>query len=485
MSTSISSTGSVSSAGIGSGLDVDSIITGLMKVEQQPLTDLQTKATSINTTISAFGAVKSALSAFRDAASAIALPSAWNATAATSSDASAVGVATGTNAATGSYAIQVQSLAAAQSTVSGTYASGSALVGAGTLHIDLGTWSSGQTAFTARSGSTGVDVTVTASDTLATLAEKINAAGAGVSASVVTDASGARLVFTSSTTGADNAFRITAADADGGNTDSSGLSALAFDPAGGTSATTLTQAAANATATVNGLSISSATNTLSNVFSGLTITLSKVTSAPVQVTVAQDAAAIKKSVQSFVDAYNSLSSLLSTDLKYDSTSKTAGPLQGDSAAMSLQRQLRAMIGGGSTASGAFGSLSQAGLQFQSDGTLKIDDTKFSAALTNPVELKKLFTNVDSANPANNGVATKLRGLTNSLLGAEGLLTTRLAGLNSSLARNGKDQDALSDRLAATKARLQAQYSALDTKMSSISTLNTYITQQIANWNKSS
>ncbi len=485
MTTSISTTGSVSSAGIGSGLDVNAIISGLMKVEQAPLTDLQTRATSIQTTISAFGEVKSAVATFRDAAATLALPSTWNATAGTSSDSTAVSVSTDANATAGTYAVAVTSLAAAQSTVSGTFASSSALVGSGTLHIDLGTWSAGQAAFTAKSGSTGVDIAVTSADTLSTLAGKINSAGAGVTASIVTDTTGSRLVFSSNTTGTDNAFRITASDSDGGNTDASGLSALAFDPAGGTSTTTLTQVAANATATINGVSVASATNTLTGVFNGLTITLAKVSATPVQITVAQDTAGITKAVQGFVDAYNGLSSLLRTDLKYDSSTKIAGPLQADSAAVSLQRQLRNIVGGSSSASSTFTTLSQVGLEVQPDGTLKLNSTKLTSALTsNPSELKKLFTNVDLTTSAKNGVANRLRTFGDSVLGTGGLLTSRIIGLNTKLSGNQKDQDNLNLRLAATKARLQAQYTALDAEMASIGTLSTYITQQIANWNKS-
>ncbi|MEP6875173.1 MAG: flagellar filament capping protein FliD [Burkholderiales bacterium] len=482
--TSISGSGSVSSAGIGSGLDVNTIIAGLMKVEQAPLTDLQTRETSIQTTISAFGEVKSAMAAFRDAAGKLALPSTWNATTATSADTSAVTVSTTSNAAPGNYAIQVQTLAAALSTVSGTFASSGVLVGSGTLHIDTGTWNAGQTAFTAKTGSTGVDIAVTATDTLATLASKINAAGAGVTASVVNDATGSRLVYSSSATGTDNTFRVTAADSDGNNTDAAGLSALAFDPAGGTTATTRTQAAANASATVNGLAITSQSNNLSNVFDGLTINLTKVTTTPVQVTVAQDTDGITKTVQSFIDAYNSLSSLLSTDLKYDSSTKVAGPLQADSAAVSLQRQLRNLVTSPSGASTVFTTLSQVGLEVQTDGTLKLNNTKLTSAMgSNPAELKKLFTNVDLTTPGNSGIANRLRTLGNAVLGTDGLLTSRIIGLNTKLTNNQKDQASLNNRLDATKARLVAQYSALDTKMAGINTLSTYITQQIANWNK--
>jgi flagellar hook-associated protein 2 len=232
------------------------------------------------------------------------------------------------------------------------------------------------------------------------------------------------------------------------------------------------------------VSVTSATNTLTGVFNGLTLTLAKVSATPVQISVAQDTAGITKAVQTFVDAYNGLSTLLSTDLKYDSSTKVAGPLQADSAAVSLQRQLRNIVGGASSASSTFTTLSQVGLEVQTDGTLKLNSTKLTNALTsNPSELKKLFTNVDLTTAANNGIANRLRTFGDSVLGTSGLLTSRIAGLNTKLSHNQKDQDNLNNRLDATKARLQAQYSALDSKMASISSLSTYITQQIANWNK--
>ena len=165
MSTSISTTGSVSSAGVGSGLDVESIVTKLMEVEKAPLTALQTKATGIQTKVSAFAALKSAISTFRDAARALTTPSTWAATTGTSGDASTVTASSTGTAAAGSYSITVQNLAAGQSVASGTYAASTALVGEGTMHIDTGSWTAG--AFTAQSGSAGLDITVAATDTLA------------------------------------------------------------------------------------------------------------------------------------------------------------------------------------------------------------------------------------------------------------------------------------------------------------------------------
>jgi flagellar hook-associated protein 2 len=484
-STSVSSsTGSLSSPGIGSGLDVNSIISKLMSVESQPLYQLQSQQASIQADISAYGTVQSTLSNFQTAVQALTSPSLWSATTGTSADSSSVGVATDSTAAAGNYSIQVSHLATTQSTATTAYASPTALVGSGTLHIDLGSWNSDQSAFTAQSGSSGIDISVSSTDTLASVAGKINAAGAGVSASIVTDSTGSRLVLSSSQTGANNGFRVTATDDDGNNTDAGGLSALAFDPASGTTGTSQTQAGSDAIASINGLTVTSASNTLTNVVQGLTLSLSKTTS-PVQVTVATDTNSITTAINNFVSTYNSMSSLLSTDLKYDSSTSTAGPLQGDSTAVSLQSQLRNMIGSPSTASSVFSTLSQMGIQVQSDGTLQVNSTTLSQAMTNLPEMKKAFAATATDGSTGVGFAQQLLSFTNSALGANGLLTTRVAGLNTSLTSNEDDQTNMNTLLAATQARLQAQYTALDTQMASITTLSTYMTNQIAQWNKAS
>jgi flagellar hook-associated protein 2 len=380
----------------------------------------------------------------------------------------------------------VQKLAAAQSVASTAFATPGTAVGSGTLHIDTGSWNAAQTAFTAKTGSTGLDITVTGTDTLASVRDKINAAGAGVNASIVTDATGARLVLTSSSTGTANGFRVTAVDDDLANADAVGLSALAFDPPAGTTATTQTQASADAAATINGLAVTSSSNSLADVVQGLTLNLVKVTTSPVQVSVAKDTASIKTAVQTFAATYNNLASLLAKDVKYDADTKTAGVLQGDSTAVALQRQLRNMLTASSSASTVFSTLSQTGLEMQQDGTIKVNDAKLTSALgSNSAEVQKLFSNNDVAgNGAQDGIATRLRKFGDMVLGTDGMLTTRSAGLTKSLDLNGKQQDTLSTRLADTETRLRAQYSALDTKMASLNSLSSYITQQIAQWNKS-
>jgi flagellar hook-associated protein 2 len=488
MTSSISSSsGAISSPGIGSGLDVNSIISKLMSIESQPLTQLQTAQGQIEATISAYGTVKSTLSDFQTAVQALTSPSLWSATAATTSNSGAVGVSSDSTATPGNYAITVQSLATAQSTVSGTYASSSALVGSGTLHIDLGSWNSDQSAFTTQSGNAGLDISVSSTDTLATLASKINSANAGVRASIVTDATGSRLVMSSSTTGSSNGFRVTATDDDGNNTDGSGLSSLAFDPAGGTTTSSQTQPGANAVATINGLTVTSATNTLQNVVQGLTLNLSATTtnSSPVQVVVASDTASITSAINTFVSAYNSVNSLLSTDTAYNSGTSTAGPLQGDSTAVMLQNQLRSIVGGPSTASSLFSSLSQIGVQVQADGSLAVNSTTLSAAMTNLPQLQQAFMATGTGGSTGVGFAQSLLSLTSSAMGFNGLVTARVNGLNTSLQNNEADQASMNVTLSATQSRLEAEYNALDATMAGLTTQSTYVTQQIAQWNKTS
>jgi len=468
---------SISSAGIGSGLDVESIITKLMSIEKAPVVQLQTQASAIQTKISAFGSLQSAVSTFRDAAQALTKSDTWGATTATSADAASVSAVGSSSALAGSYAVKVQSLAAAQSVASTAYASSSAVVGAGDMTIEVGAWDLTEPGFAARATINALSIPISSTDTLADVRDKINAAGGAVRASIVTDSSGARLVLSSSTTGASNGFRVTG---------SGGAAAFTYDATDGSSPMTRTQTASDAKAFVNGLEINSATNNLSDVIQGLTLNLNKVTTDTVQINVAQDNTAMKTSVQNFVNAYNSLASTLATQTKYDDATKTAGTLQGDSTAVALQRQLRSLVAAPSGASSVFSSLSQVGVELQADGTLKVSDTKLVSALSsNLAEVKKLFANTSlTDDTSTNGVAQRLRSFGDTVLGTDGMLTTRKAGLSSNLTRNKDQQDAYTTRLESTEKRIRAQYTALDTKVASLTALNTYITQQITNWNKS-
>ena len=469
----------ISSPGVGSGLDVNSIVTQLVAIERQPIVKLQTQASSLQTKLSAFGKLQSDLSALRDAASALTSPSTWNQTSGTSSDAASVSVTTDATNLAGSYSVQVTQLAQSQSNISKTYGAATDLVGEGTIHIELGTWGAGNS-FTAKPGATAIDIPVgPPAKSLAEVRDMVNAANAGITATVLSDASGSRLVFRSSTTGAINGFKITVTDADSNNVDTSGLSALAYDPSVGVVTMSQALAAANASALINGAPVSSTTNTLTNVVDGMTLQLQRVTTAPVQVTTAADQDAIRKKIEAFVSAYNDLNNELVTQTKYDAATKTAGTLQGDSAAVSLRASLRNTLRGNSGASTTFTRLADIGFDVQQDGSIKLDSKKLDNAVANLGELKKLFSNNDIAVPANNGFATLFRIQADQAMGVDGSIASRSDGLRDSISRNEKRQAELENRVSQTEARLRKQYTALDTQMGQLQSLSSYVTQQMA------
>jgi flagellar hook-associated protein 2 len=480
MTTITPTTGTISSAGVGSGLDVNSIVTQLMAVERQPLTRLQTTAATMQTELSAFGQMQSLVSALQDAAKPLFSADSFSLSNASSSDPTAVSAGTTTKAVPGIYSVAVSSLSSTQSVVSagGAFADPSAVVGSGSLTIRLGTWSADQTTFTPKTGSSDITIPIGASEnTLAGIRDKVNAANAGISATVVTDASGSRLALQSSSPGAANGFRVSVADDDGANADAAGLSRLAFDPAGGVSQMTLAQAAANAQATINGIAVSSATNSLDGVIDGITFNLGKVTTQPVTVNITRNTDAIKTRVAAFVSAYNDLNSFLAQATHYDAASKQAALLQGDGTTTSIQNQLHTLVGQKSGASTTFATLSSIGVQLQKDGSLKLDDTAFANAVANLPQLTKALSNVDATVASNNGFGKIFSNWTTALLASNGSLPGKTKAIQDRIASNQKDQDAMNDRLTATEARLRAQYSALDTTMSQANALAKYVTQQ--------
>jgi flagellar hook-associated protein 2 len=489
--TSSTTTGSISSAGIGSGLDVKGIISSLMAVEAQPLQLLQDKASTVTTEISAVGQIQSLASTLGDKARALSSASLWTQTTSNTADPTIVTADTSTGtAAAGDYSVSVQQLAQGQ-TVTSTVAAGTTL-SAGTLTIQLGTYASDgatppTTTFTNQPASTPVNITIGAGDTsLSSVRDKINAANAGVSASIITDATGSRLSLRSTTTGAVNGFKITATETTDDGNPATGLSALNFDATGTTSQLSLNQSALNAKATVNGIAIESSTNKLSNISDGLSLTLLKVSDTPVDVNVSADTASMQKAVTDFVAAYSSLQSYISLQTKYDSSTATAagtarkdGPLTGDPSIIGFQNQLRGIVNTTSTTSTLFARLSDIGVAVQADGTLSLaSTTKLTAAMAHPDELAKLFTTQGRTNE-NTGIAVRFAAMADRSVQTDGALFSRSDGLKGELARNSKQQDDMQVHLDATQARLTAQYQALDTTMSKMSALSSYVTQQVS------
>lgn len=470
----------LSSPGIGSGLDVNGIVSQLMALERRPIQQLQSSSSRYETQLSAFGKLQSVMTTLRDAARKLTEASNWSPSTVVSSVPLAVSATSSGDTPPGSYSVSVSRLAAAQTLSSSTYSAASDTVGDGSLTIELGRWSAGQAGFTAQADTTPVTVTIPpGAATLADIRDAINRAGAGVNASIVNDANGARLALRSTTTGEANAFRIGVAE---GSTP--GLSALAFDPSSGVTGMTQTLAAANAEASINGVAVSSATNTLTDVLDGLTIKLGQVTTNPVEVTADRDTVAIRKSITDFATAYNELIKLSREQTRYDEGSQSAGVLQGDRSAVGLLSQLRNLVGSNSGASTAFTRLANVGLEPQSDGTLKVNDSRLDSAMGRLDELQSFFSR-NEAGTAQDGFGVLLRDFSDGTLGAEGVLTTRQSGLKERIERNTDDIAQLEDRLALVERRLRDRYTRLDSSIAQLSGLQDYVSQQITRWNNSS
>lgn len=474
----------ITSLGVGSGLDAEAIVSKLVSVERMPIAKLQSEKTTLQARLSNFGKLQSYMSALRDAARKLTDAGTWRAVTATSANPSALGVSASDGAAAGSYSVVVDRLAMAQSVASSPFSASTDLAGSGVMTISLGQWNADQSAFTVKGGTTPVEVSIAAGDTLATVRDKINAAGAGVTASIVTDASGARLSIRSKDTGVENAFRIAVNDTgDGVSNDASGLSRLSYDPANAAAVMTRNQAAENARATINNLTVETASNTMSNVLDGLTLTLTQASATPVQVSVSQDNESMRKVISEFATAYNDAMKFLREQTRYDEATKKAGALQGDASTVSLMNQLRSLAGGGTTASSVFSRLTDIGLEPQKDGTLTVKDAKVTAALGNLAELKQAFTTVGTGGTTD-GLALQFRGFVDRLLGADGLFETRTGGLNARIQGNSERQARMEDRVAEFEKRIRARYTALDKQLGQLSGLSSYVAQQVTLMNRS-
>lgn len=472
----------ISSPGVGTnGLDVKSIISQLVTLEKRPLDTLKLQAATVNTKISAFGQIKSLVSTLQDAAGKLTSVTGWNGVATTSSDSKFVSATAVGGTLPTTFSVEVQSLAKAQATASAALLPVGGALGSGTLRLELGKWSVAPASFTPGSGQP-VDITISASDKLSDVASKINGANAGVTASVLSDASGERLLLRSKSTGEEFGFRLSVME-DGdtdpqsaGNTDATGLSRLV-------NGATVTQAAADAKATVNGIAVSSATNTFASTISGVTFKAEQVTTAPIDITVSKDNSAIQSNIDGFVKAYNAINQLLQDATKYDAATKSAGLLQGDSTAVALQNSLRNAIQSVTTGGGAFQRLADIGITQQLGGDLVVDSSKLTKALSeNPDDVKNLFRNTGGGSA--DGIAVQLKALTTNLLSNDGFFKSKDATLQLSLKRNSQDQTRVNEKVEAFEKRITQRYNALDSQLSSLNGLNAYISQQVTAWNKS-
>ncbi len=391
---------SITSLGVGSGLDINGLVTQLMNQERQPLLALDKKEAGLQAQISAYGTVKSALASFQTTVRDLSSLAKFQAFKAISADSSIFTASAAADAVAGSYAIEVKQLAQAHKLVSGAFTNVTDTVGTGTLNIQFGTYNSGTNTFTLNNAKATQTVAISgAADSLSGVRDAINAANIGVTASILNDGTGNRLVLASTDAGAANSLKITVSnDSAGTDVDSAGLSQLAYDPTAATgNGKNLTQtvAAQNALLKVDGVdNISKPTNIVTDVIQGVTLNLANASAlnTPTALTVSRDTAAVQSAVAELVQAYNDVNDKLKQLTAYNPTTKEAAALQGDVSTLSLISQIRQTLASPIHAlAGYYSVLSQIGISFQRDGTLALDSAKLQSAIdTNFNDIAGLF-----------------------------------------------------------------------------------------------
>jgi len=386
----------LSSPGIGSGLDVTGIVSQLMAVERRPLSALDSKEATQQTKLTAFGSLKGAVSSFQSSLAALASPEKFTGVAASITDTTLASVSATSKAVTGSHSMEIQTLAQSQKLKSANFATTGTTIGSGTMTIQFGTYSGGT--FTLNPDKAAQSITISPNNSsLAGIRDAINLADAGVTASIVNDGSGNRLVIASEDTGLSNALKITTTDADGNNTDNAGLSQLVYDAStGGTTNLAETVSASNATLVIDGISISKASNKITDALEGVTLDLLKTNvGSTTTLNLTRDTASIQGAITGFVKSFNDLNKTITDLSKYNAETKQASILTGDSTVRSIQTKLRSAISDPLTsAGGGLSLLSEVGVSFQADGTLKFDSTKLSKVLSDPTkDVSTLFASV--------------------------------------------------------------------------------------------
>ncbi len=451
---------SIVSTGIGSGLDISGIVQSLVAAEGQPVElRIGQKEARAQSKLSAFGSLKSALSDFRDKLNAMKTADKFLTRKALSGNEDVFTATTGANATPAKYDVEVVQLAQSQKLTSGAFASADAVVGTGTLLVSLG------------AATASIDIT-DQNNTLAGIRDAINEKldNPGVAATIVNAANGSYLILSSDTTGTASPITVTQTGGDGG------LSALEYDPVNGATSLTESIAAQDALVRIDGLDVVSSTNSVEGAIEGVTLELYSVTQGGAeQLVVENDESAARSLVEDFVASYNSLVSTLDGLTDYDAEAATVGPLLGDATVRGIRDQIRREL---STTvddvNSPFSALSDIGIETQLDGTLSLNETLLSDALSNEfVKFGNLFS-------AGDGFAVRLHDLADNFLRSDGILETRSQGLETQIEGLNDQRESLNEKLASLETRLLRQFNALDSLLAELGSTSNFLSQQLGN-----
>ena len=436
----------ITATGLGSGLDIESIISGLMAVERRPLNILSQRQSEIQTKISAVGKLSSALSDFKSSMNNLKSLSSFEVYSATSSNEDVFTVSANSNAAPGTYSIDLTQpgyqLAQAHKMQSAVQTNATTSTGAaGTMLISLANGSS---------FSISIDNT---KDTLEGIRDEINNASdnAGVTATIVNGTLGSQLVLTADKTGSD--YAISLSDTTGNVSTTLAMSDY--------------QTAQNAVFSVDGIEVTSQSNTVTDAIQGITLNLKSVGTGANTLTVSKDIESVKESVQGFVDAYNTLNSTLKT--------LRSGDLSGDNVILAVENQLRNVFN--TTPTGlntSLAYLSEIGITTDKNGDLTLSSSKLEEQLNTDFDaIAQLLANDDQ------GYVFRLQSVATSLLDTDGIIDNRKDTLNTQSSSLDDRRADVEYRLTLIEKRFRKQFSSLDTLLSNLNATGSYLTQQLS------
>ena len=408
---------SITSTGIGSGLNIGSIVEQLVEAERAPAENrLNSKAYLAESKVSAFGALKSALENFQSKLETLQDPETFSGRKVSAESDAGFTATADSQAAAGSHEVSVEQLASRHKIASAGYADAETSVGTGELTLAV------------NGESFSIDV-LTGEDSLEAIRNAINEAedNVGVTASIVTDQDGARLVLTSDESGADNAIAVSVITGAG---DTGNLSELSFDPNAASNPMTEKVAALDSIVIVDGFTQTSSNLTVEGMIEGLTLNLNKAKPGEnFTLNVSLNTSSVKKAVEGFVTAYNSLNATLNDLTAYDPEAKTAGLLQGDSTVRQIAFSLRSEMGNVVDGLGGdFNSLAQLGIRTGDKSVLEIDDEQLSDAIS------ENFSAVADIFSSEDGYAVRLDTLLSRYTETGGIIDIRTEGYNSQIDR---------------------------------------------------
>lgn len=458
-------------------VDVTSVVAQLMEVERRPVVALNNRSAAYETQLSVLASLKNGVADFQSAVKGLKDTGSFQSFSTTSSNNSALTATAGSAASVGSYTLNISSLAQSQQLVAAGQASSNATIGTGastTLSFDFGAISGGTLTNGIYSGasftSNGAGVqTVTidgTNNTLEGIRDAVNDADIGVTASIINDGgtSPYRLVFSSTATGVNNSMTISVA----GDATLSGL--LSNDPAG-TQNMSETLTAQNANFDLNGIAITKSSNTITDVVEGVTLNLGAVTTAPVNLSVDKDTAAINEAANTFITEYNKLMGELKSLSAFAGESGSAGSLAGDPAVRQMINELTAIIGGTVTG-GAYTILTDVGITSKPGVGLALDTTLFNNAIdSNLDDLAHLFTSTE-------GFATKLDSWASTSINIT--LTTRTSNINDAISNIADEIELREVRLASIEQRYTKQFTNLNIVLASMTAQQNFVSSVLGN-----